>query len=95
MSVLSEATSDTIKLRDATRRDFLKEILMTTASGWMLSSNHLSEAADTVSGNLHVAPFRFDVTPPIGHSCCGGWIKPIEVVDDGLEAIGIVLLGIG
>ena len=42
-------------------------------------------------GNLHVAPFRFDVTPPIGHSCCGGWITPVTAVDDPLEAIGFVL----
>ena len=37
--------------------------------------------------------FRFDVTPPMGHSLCGGWIKPVEAVDDPLEAIGYVLLG--
>lgn len=44
---------------------------------------------------LKIAPFRFDVTPPIGHSCCGGWIAPIAVVDDRLEAAGFVLLGAG
>lgn len=42
---------------------------------------------------LHLATFRFDVTPPMGHSLCGGWIKPVVGVDDPLEAIGIVLLG--
>lgn len=47
------------------------------------------------AGNLHLAPFRFDVTPPLGHSLCGGWIKPVEAVDDPLEAIGFVLLGAG
>lgn len=45
--------------------------------------------------NLHIAPFRFDVTPPMGHSLCGGWIKPVIGVDDPLEAIGYVLLGAG
>lgn len=45
--------------------------------------------------SLRIAPFRFDVTPPLGHSCCGGWIKPIEAVDDSLEAIGFILLGEG
>lgn len=44
---------------------------------------------------LKLARFRFDVTPPMGHSCCGGWIKPVEAVDDALEAIGLVLLGAG
>jgi hypothetical protein len=42
---------------------------------------------------LKVAPFRFDVTPPVGHSLCGGWIKPVVAIDDPLEAIGFVLLG--
>ena len=47
------------------------------------------------AGNLQLARFRFDVTPPLGHSLCGGWIKPVEAVDDPLEAIGLVILGAG
>lgn len=43
--------------------------------------------------DLFLAPFRFDVTPPMGHPLCGGWIKPVEGYDDPLEAIGLVLLG--
>lgn len=42
-----------------------------------------------------LAPFRFDVTPPLGHSLLGGWIPPAGVIDDALEAIGYVLLGVG
>lgn len=42
---------------------------------------------------FEIARFRFDVTPPIGHSLCGGWIPPISEVEDPLEAIGLVLLG--
>lgn len=42
-----------------------------------------------------MAAFRFEVTPPLGHSCCGGWIKPVAVIDDALEANGLVLLGAG
>jgi len=45
--------------------------------------------------DLQIAPFRFDVTPPLGHSLCGGWIPPVSSVDDPLEAIGFVLLGSG
>ena len=45
--------------------------------------------------NYHLATFRFDVTPPKGHSLCGGWIKPVVDVDDALEAIGFILLGAG
>lgn len=48
-----------------------------------------------LGSNLHLATFRFDVTPPVGHSLCGGWIKPVEGVDDPLEAIGFVLSGMG
>ncbi len=53
------------------------------------------DTGDTNADGLHLAPFTFDVTPPLGHSCCGGWIKPVEVVDDALEANGVVLLGAG
>jgi hypothetical protein len=42
-----------------------------------------------------IAPFRFDVTPPFGHSLLGGWIPPVTAIDDPLEAIGYVLLGAG
>ncbi len=52
--------------------------------------------ADPVKNpDLAIVPFRFDVTPPKGHSLCGGWIEPVEAVDDELEAIGFVLLGAG
>ncbi|MCZ2342246.1 MAG: hypothetical protein LC104_10685 [Bacteroidales bacterium] len=53
-------------------------------------------AADTSrAADLAIAPFRFDVTPPMGHPLCGGWIKPVVAVDDPLEAIGFVLTGAG
>jgi hypothetical protein len=44
---------------------------------------------------LHLATFRADVTPPIGHPLCGGWIKPAVAVDDPLDAVGIIVLGMG
>ena len=40
---------------------------------------------------FQVGVFACDVTPPIGHPLCGGWIKPLEVVDDPLLAKGIVI----
>lgn len=49
----------------------------------------------TSTGGLQIAPFKFDVTPPLGHACCGGFIKSAEVIDDALEAVGVVLLGAG
>jgi hypothetical protein len=44
---------------------------------------------------LHLAHFRCDVTPPIGHPLCGGWIEPVRASDDPLRAVGVVLLGCG
>src|SRR5215472_6334609 len=45
--------------------------------------------------SLHLATFSCDVTPPVGHPLCGGWIEPVRAVDDPLRALGIVLLGMG
>jgi hypothetical protein len=42
---------------------------------------------------LYVAPFASEVTPPLGHPLCGGWIEPVRAVDDPLRALGLVLLG--
>jgi hypothetical protein len=44
---------------------------------------------------LHIATFACDVTPPLGHPLCGGWIEPVRGVDDPLKALGVVLLGAG
>src|SRR5690349_16657235 len=55
----------------------------------------LASAASAAAPDLALAPFRFDVTPPMGHGLCGGWIKPAEAVDDPLEAVGFVPTGAG
>jgi hypothetical protein len=44
---------------------------------------------------LHLATFQADVTPPLGHPLCGGWIEPVRAIDDPLRALGVVLLGAG
>ena len=44
---------------------------------------------------LHLATFSADVTPPLGHPLCGGWIEPARGFDDPLEIVGVVLLGSG
>ena len=45
--------------------------------------------------NCHVGTFTADISPPLGHPLCGGWIDPVRGQDDPLEAVGIVLLGCG
>ncbi len=76
-------------MNNLTRRHFLKSSLAASAAA--LTSVHAAES----SPGLQIAPFRFEVTPPVGHPLCGGWIKPVVEVEDGLEAIGFVLLGAG
>lgn len=44
---------------------------------------------------LHLATFAADVTPPLGHPLCGGWITSAREIVDPLHAIGIILLGVG
>ena len=77
-----------------TRRHFL------AASASAISCHSVAQAQEkektsSSPGNLRLASFRFDITPPKGHSLCGGWIKPVIDIDDPLEAIGYVLLGAG
>ncbi|QDS93783.1 hypothetical protein FF011L_25560 [Roseimaritima multifibrata] len=67
-----------------------------TAAGSIAASVASAAApAPEKEGKLSIGLFRFDVTPPTGHPLCGGWIKPVEAVDDPLEAIGYVLQGCG
>ncbi len=79
------------------RRSFLHTGLVTVGSllGSDLLSTDLLGADPAETSGLRIATFRGDVTPPMGHSLCGGWIKPVEVVDDPLEALGVVILGAG
>src|SRR5262249_53150825 len=53
------------------------------------------EDASAVMAALHLATFATEVTPPVGHPLCGGWIEPVRAVDDTLRALGVVLLGMG
>lgn len=43
----------------------------------------------------HLATFTADITPPLGHPLCGGWIEPVRAIDDPLHALGVILLGEG
>lgn len=72
-----------------TRRQFVKTSLAAAAL-----AGPLAACANDAPG-IQIAPFRFDVTPPVGHPLCGGWITPMADCVDELEAIGFVLLGAG
>lgn len=78
------------------RKDSRRSFLHTSLAGALgtLLAQPSTDAAEN-AGDLHIAPFRFDVTVPMGHSLCGGWITPATTVEDRLEANGIVLLGAG
>jgi len=68
---------------------FVRAILATT-----LASGGVSQpvtAQPDPPGNLTIASFSCDVTPPVGHPLCGGWIKPLAVVDEPQLAKGVVL----
>lgn len=74
-----------------TRRSFVGA----AAAGLFAAPAGLQSLAADSAPDLHIAPFRFDVSPPLGHPCCGGWITPVVGYDDPQEAIGFVLLGAG
>ena len=48
---------------------------------------------ETPQGLCRLGVARCDVTPPVGHPLCGGWIEPVRAVDDPLRALGVILLG--
>lgn len=83
---------DISPFRAVSRRTFVAGTAIAAVGAGISSAANASPEA---TGDLKLATFRFDVTPPLGHSLCGGWIKPVEAVDDPLEAIGYVLLGHG
>src|SRR5207249_4060035 len=64
-----------------------RRFLQATTAGLVVPAVVLAaEPALEKATDLSLAVFRFDVTPPVGHSLCGGWIKPVAAVDDALEA---------
>jgi len=76
--------------RTLSRRRFVETSVAASAATFA----PFGESAGTPPG-LRIAPFRFDVTTPVGHPLCGGWTVPMEDCVDALEAIGFVILGAG
>jgi hypothetical protein len=77
------------------RRDFVAWSLRAGALAGLTSAALESVAKEPPQALLRLACFRCDVTPPLGHPLCGGWIEPARAVDDPLQALGVVLLGSG
>jgi len=73
------------------RRQFLQTSL--AAATTTLLANPLLGA--TATPQLKLATFRCDVSPPMNHPLCGGWIKPVVGMDDPEEAIGLIITGAG
>lgn len=69
-----------------TRRQFV---------GTLAASSAVPFAAADDAPPFKLATFTCDVTPPLGHPLCGGWIEPARGVDDPLKLCGVVLLGSG
>jgi fermentation-respiration switch protein FrsA (DUF1100 family) len=59
--------------------------------GWLALLAGVFSVGLTGAPALRVAAFDCDVTPPLGHPLCGGWIRPLEAVDDPLLAKGVIL----
>ncbi len=75
------------------RRDFLQQSLA-AATLWSLIPDSL-KADEHRTRSLSLSRFTVDITPPEGHSLCGGWITPVKDVTDELQALGLVLQGAG
>jgi hypothetical protein len=76
-------------LESRTRRAFLQ-----TSAASVFGSLALAAESDNAR-QLSLATFSADVTPPVGHPLCGGWLPAVRTVEDPLRALGVVLLGAG
>ena len=75
------------------RREFLQQSLA-AATLWSLIPDSL-KAEEHRTNSLTLSQFTVDITPPEGHSLCGGWITPVKDVTDELQALGLILQGAG
>ena len=71
------------------RRRFVCSAFAAGAGAWWQQL----DAAD--GGDIKLATFRCDVTPPVGSPLCGGLVKPMVGVSEPLYALGVVILGAG
>jgi hypothetical protein len=62
---------------------------------WILASVLAFAPSVAEPPEYRLAIFSADVTPPLGHPCMGGGIKPVARIEDPLFVHGFVLLGAG
>ncbi len=63
------------------------------AAAGMLGLPLLQHLARAESPQFQLGTFSVDITVPLGHPLCGGWIKPAEAIEDPLQGLGIILIG--
>jgi hypothetical protein len=80
---------------DWNRRDWLRTVLQSGMAGSVTGTLLSRPLVWADAAALKIATFDVDVTPPMGHPCCGGWITPVKSVDDPLHAMGLVITGAG
>ncbi len=76
---------------DGTRAGLIISAALAFSVMLLLGCEGPSGASTNGGGGLRAGVFICDVTPPLGHPLCGGWIKPLSAVDDPLLAKGVVL----
>lgn len=72
-----------------------RELIQTSLLAALVAGIGSESSAHAEPQALQITTFQVDATPPIGHPCCGGWITPIQVVDDKQLGLGIILRGSG
>jgi hypothetical protein len=72
------------------RREFIHRATMTAGVAAVGTGNGAPRG-----GDLRLAGFSCEVTPPLGHALMGGGIKPAASIHEPLFAHGLVLLGEG
>jgi len=81
------------------RRDIAQGVsrrtwLQSTVGG-LMALPFLPSSGFAENTKYQLGTFAVDITVPLGHPLCGGWIKPAEAIEDPLQGLGIVLVGGG
>src|SRR5690606_8887199 len=89
----AERAPSVVSARVVDRRSFLRTAAAFAFAPGLLCARRSAVASQADEPRL--GTFTVDVTPPLGHPLCGGWIPKAAAVDHALEARGAVFLGSG